>query len=163
LRTDKNPEKNRKIIAERLSPQEIATLEKRDPARLEAVKKMQANAGINSGNETDRPEKLFRCNAGMFSCFISYDGFFRLCRPLVNKKCIYDLKKGTLKQAWEEFAPEILNLASCEKSYHETCGKCKIRNICMWCPASADLETGHLDAHVKYFCNIAQQRHRNCF
>ncbi len=162
LRTDRNGKKNKKIIQERLSPHEIAALEKHDPARLEAVKKMEANAKLNSGAATDSPEKLFRCNAGKFSCFISYDGFFRLCRPLVNKKCIYDLKQGTLKHAWETFAPDIIEFKSFEKSYHENCGTCMIRNLCMWCPASADLETGQLDGYVKYFCEIAKKRHAIC-
>jgi radical SAM protein with 4Fe4S-binding SPASM domain len=161
LRTDRNQKRNQKIINERLSIDEIIKLEKQDPARLEAVKNKRLNIDKKE-KSLSAPEKLFKCGAGRFSCFISYDGFFRLCRPLVNTKCVYNLRKGTLKEAWEKFVPDVLALTSEKKSYRDNCGICKIRDLCMWCPASADLETGELDGHVNYFCVLAKQRYGIC-
>ncbi|MDA3917430.1 MAG: radical SAM protein [Deltaproteobacteria bacterium] len=161
LRTDKDPKKNLKIIKERLSVTDIIELEKHDSARLEAVKKRGFNISKEQKQSTS-PERLFKCGAGQFGCFISYDGFLRLCGSLVNKKCVYDLKKGSLKYAWEEFIPEVLMMTSKKQSYIENCGICKIRDICMWCPASAELETTKLNEHVQYFCDLAKQRYEFC-
>lgn len=160
LRTDRKPKKNKGIIQERLSASQIIDLEKSDPIRLKALKNLD-NKSIDYIKHYSS-EKLFQCNAGQSSCFISYDGIFRLCRPLVHSDCVYNLKKGCLKEAWETFTPIIKKLTSKDQTYNEKCGNCDIRNLCMWCPASADLETGQLDRHVDYFCQIAKKRHNIC-
>ncbi|MDA3788137.1 MAG: radical SAM protein [Desulfobacula sp.] len=161
LRTDKNKKRNQDIINQRLSVEEIITLEQEDSMRMEAVKKECARMDeeIVLGDTT---EKLFQCGAGLSSCMIDCNGFFRLCGSLVNDKCIYDLKKGSLKKAWEEFVPGILNLQSENKIYLDKCGKCSIIDLCTWCPAKADLETNKLDGYSQYFCSIASKRYEFC-
>lgn len=161
LRTDRDAIKNKKIIQERISEDQIANLEKKDPVRLEAVK----TKGITLNQKPVRPYApgtLFHCGLGKFNCFISYDGFFRLCRPLVNPTCIYDLKKGTLKDAWEVFAPSILALTTEKELYKNKCGTCRLRGLCKWCPAIADLETGILDEYLSSFCSQTRKRYDFC-
>jgi radical SAM protein with 4Fe4S-binding SPASM domain len=71
---------------------------------------------------------------------------------------LYDLKKGTLKEAWEKFVPRVRDLRSSRKDFLEKCRRCKIINLCLWCPAHAYLETGEMDAVVDYFCRVARAR-----
>jgi radical SAM protein with 4Fe4S-binding SPASM domain len=113
---------------------------------------------INGGN------LLFSCGAGLSDFVVGYDGYFRLCSSLCHPDCIYDLKKGTIKDARENFVPQIRSLRTDNQEYLEKCSRCNIINLCLWCPAHAYLETGRLDSHVEYFCEVARERQRiiNC-
>jgi radical SAM protein with 4Fe4S-binding SPASM domain len=110
----------------------------------------------------EKPDKLFKCAVGLNSCMVDSKGFLRLCPSLVNKNYIYDLKKGSLKKAWENFIPKVLKLNPQNAAFKETCGKCHLINLCSWCPAKADLETDCLDGFSKYFCSIANKRYEYC-
>ncbi len=157
LRIDRDPDRNRKIIMERLTPDEIVRIENADEYRRDAISKLCEDIGsqpVNAG----KSNKLFRCRAGINSCCIGYDGTFKICSALTNPVCKYDLKTGSLRDAWYSFAPAIRNIKSDKSSFQTKCGKCDIIDLCMWCPAHADLETGCLDIYVPYFCNVAHKR-----
>jgi radical SAM protein with 4Fe4S-binding SPASM domain len=157
LRYDGNPERNREIKSERLSPAEIVALERGDPERRQAIEsncaKLRSQKPYSSVYE-----RLFTCGAGKESCSISYDGFFRLCSSLWHPDCIYDLKNGTLFHAWRDFVPQTRAMCSNRTEFLEKCHICPIRDLCMWCPAHAYLETGELDRPVVYFCELAHAR-----
>jgi radical SAM protein with 4Fe4S-binding SPASM domain len=101
---------------------------------------------------------LFCCGVGISSFSLSYDGKFRLCASLWNPDCVYDLKTGTLEDAWYRFAPVVRQMRSDRREFLETCQSCPISELCLWCPAHAFLETGELDATVDYFCQVAHAR-----
>ncbi len=162
LRTDKNQKKNREIIRQRLTGDEIIELEKQYPERLEELKGFCKSAS-DSHDFKNFPEVIFKCGAGLTSCTINSYGFLKLCIALVRESCIYDLKKGSLKDAWYNFIPEIRALRSNKKTYHDGCSNCRLRSFCSWCPARADLETGELDEKIRYFCSVALKRHDYCF
>jgi sulfatase maturation enzyme AslB (radical SAM superfamily) len=86
---------------------------------------------------------------------VGYDGFFRLCSSLWHPDTVYDLKKRTLKEAWEKFVPKVRDMRSGSKEFLQ---KCSIINLCLWCSAHAYLETGKMDAVVDYFCKVAHAR-----
>ncbi|MBU0693510.1 MAG: radical SAM protein [Candidatus Omnitrophica bacterium] len=157
LRFDHNQERNKEIKSERLSPQEIVTIEKADSRRFGALKKgcdkliMPEAQRINCNH-------LFHCGIGNGSFTVSCDGYFRLCSSLWHTDCIYDLKKGTLKEAWENFVPKVREMRSDNKNFLEKCRKCPIINLCIWCPAHSHLETGEIDKPVDYFCEVAHAR-----
>ena len=157
LRFDRNPARNEEIKSERLLPEEIATIERKDQGRFEVLKK-NCNKLINQGPPHVNCNHLFRCGAGNGSFAVSYDGFFRLCSSLCHKDCIYDLKKGELGKALREFVPSIRDLRSNKEEFLKKCRICPIINLCMWCPARADLETGEMDGMVEYFCKVAYAR-----
>jgi len=101
---------------------------------------------------------LFHCGTGNGSFDVSYDGYFRLCSSLWHPDCIYDLKKGTLSESWQEFIPRVRDMRSNRKEFLEKCRKCELINLCLWCPAHSYLETGQLDTPVDYFCEVAHAR-----
>ncbi len=155
LRLDGCTERNKKIIAERLMPDEICQLEHHDPARR---KWLQAKCGQGEAEAVPGENKLFHCQAGMNSCTIDSTGKLKLCSSFGCDMYSYDLSKGSLQQAWEEFVPEVMRVEPEDPSYVETCGGCSMHDGCSWCPAHAMLETGKIDGHIKYFCDITHKR-----
>ena len=105
-------------------------------------------------------DHLFHCGAGQGSFTVSYDGVFRLCSSLWHPDCIYDLRRGSLREAWEKLVPRVRARRSQDREFLEKCRACSLVNLCLWCPAHAHLETGRLDAWVEYFCRVAQARAR---
>jgi MoaA/NifB/PqqE/SkfB family radical SAM enzyme len=157
LRYDGNPTRNAVIKAERLSHEEIVALEQSDPERFQALaegcdKLILPQSAYSPGNH------LFQCGAGTASFSLSYNGLFRLCPSLWHPDCVYDLKQGSLTDAWRNFVPHVREIRSKKIEFLKTYQVCPLINLCMWCPAHAYLETGELDAPVPYFCQIAHAR-----
>jgi len=157
LRFDGNRTRNQEIKSERLSPAEIVALEQSDPERFDSLNK-ECNALIRPEFAATTCNHLFRCGAGNRSFTLSYDGLFRLCSSLWHPHCVYDLKKGNLTDAWQNFVPRVRDITSARKEFMEKCRVCPLINLCMWCPAHAHLESGELDKPVEYFCNVAKAR-----
>jgi len=157
LRYDGDPVRNEDIKSERLSPQEIVSLERSDPERFEVLKEGCENQ-ITSQIINNTDNLLFRCGVGEYSFTLSYDGMFRLCSSLWHRDAVYNLREGTLSHAWEKFIPKVSNLCSNRRQFLEKCRGCHLINLCIWCPALAHLETGYLDMPVEYFCHVAHAR-----
>jgi radical SAM protein with 4Fe4S-binding SPASM domain len=157
LRFDGNEQRNRDIRAERLSVQEIIAIEQADPERSTAVKKTCAmlEAAIP---EAGQGRHLFQCHAGAESFAVSCNGLFRLCPSLWQRDCLYDLRRGTLAEAWLDFTPRIRAITTDNADFHETCRLCPLMNMCHWCPAHAHLECGRMDERCDYFCRVAHAR-----
>jgi radical SAM protein with 4Fe4S-binding SPASM domain len=157
LRLDRDPARNEMIRSERLSPEEIVAIERADSERFNAMEKGCAKL-IRSEMCDTQCRHLFHCGTGAGSFVLGYDGRFRLCSSLSHPDCTYDLRKGTLNDAWNEFVPNVRDMRSDRSEFLETCRACPIINLCLWCPAHAYLETGELDFHVPYFCQVAYAR-----
>ena len=157
LRFDRDPERNKEIKSERLSPEEIVALERSDPERFQSLEK-ECDKLIMPKFSNISCNHLFHCGAGNGSFNVSYNGFFRLCSSLWHPDCVYDLRKGSLTDAFYNFVPHVRDMRSDRKEFLETCRVCPIINLCMWCPAHAHLETGEIDAPVDYFCKVAHAR-----
>ena len=157
LRYDKDPSRNAEIKAERLSPEEIVALERSDPERFQALERGCDKLIVPQFSHVSC-NHLFHCGAGSDSFSLSYDGLFHLCPSLWHPDCVYDLKQGTLTDAWQNFVPRVRAMPSERKEFLETCRVCPLIDLCMWCPAHASLETGELDAPVGYFCQVAHAR-----
>ncbi|MFH2059633.1 MAG: radical SAM protein [Pseudomonadota bacterium] len=157
LRVDKDEKRNKEIRSQRLKTKEIIELEKNDPDRIIAIKKRCSELSKTNPSKIIS-KKIFKCDAGINSCYVGYDGTFKLCSSLTHKHCTYDLKNGSLSEAWKGFAPSIMSKTSDNKSFKENCMNCDISSFCLWCPANADLEIGELDGHVQYFCDMTKER-----
>jgi radical SAM protein with 4Fe4S-binding SPASM domain len=157
LRVDQDPQRNQDIISQRLSPEEIVALESTDTKRIQGLRKVCRNSA-NPQVLYPKRNHLFRCGIGNGSFAVSYDGIFRPCLSLRHPDCIYDLKRGGVCDAWNNFIPEVKDMRSDRKNFLDNCRKCQLLTLCMWCPAHAYLETGRLDQPVDYFCEIAQAR-----
>jgi radical SAM protein with 4Fe4S-binding SPASM domain len=157
LRYDRNEKRNAEIKSERLSPEEIVKLERGDPERFNALeKKCLRQTRTTSSDVSSAP--LFRCGAGSYSFSVSSKGMFRLCSALWHPDCLYDLRQGSLKEAWEDFTPSVLSKTSDNPEYLNNCQSCPLVDLCLWCPAHIYLETGEMDRISDDFCRLAQAR-----
>lgn len=157
LRFDHNAARNEEIKSERLSANEIVSLEKSDSERMMSLKK-DCDRLIIQEPIDNISNQVFLCSVGINSFAISCDGKFRLCSSLWHPQCIYDLHKGNLIDAWSNFVIKVLDMQSDRKDFLAGCRRCPIINLCLWCPAHADLETEELDEKVDYFCDVARAR-----
>ena len=157
LRFDRNSKRNKDIKSERLSPQEIVAVEQADPQRSQALENNCDKLIIPQFSHINC-NHLFHCGTGNGSFSVSYDGYFRLCSSLWHPDCIFDLKKGTLTEAWQNFVLQVRDMRSNRKEFLDKCRKCPIINLCIWCPAHSYLETGKMDIPVDYFCEVAHAR-----
>ncbi len=156
-RFDGDPGRNADIEAERLTPAEIVALEQGDAERFEAMEKHR-DGFIMPAPASDGCEHLFRCGAGKRNFVVGHDGRFKICQSLLHPEFLYDLRQGSLTEAWKSFVPRVLERASSRADYLSRCAKCPIINLCLWCPANAHLECGELDSPVEYFCRVAHAR-----
>jgi radical SAM protein with 4Fe4S-binding SPASM domain len=157
LRFDANAKRNAEIKSERLLPGEITAIEKEDSERFQALEK-SCDKLINPEFSHINCNHLFHCGVGNGSFTVSYDGFFRLCSSLWYPACIYDLKKGSLAEAWQDFVLRVREMRSERADFLKKCRVCPIINLCLWCPAHAHLESGELDKPIDYFCEVAHAR-----
>ena len=157
LRFDGNAARNAGIIAERLTPEEIVAVERADSERFNSLTK-SCDKLINEDFCHTGCDHLFHCGAGNGSFSVSYDGKFRLCSSLWAPETMYDLRTGTVKDAWVHTVPRVRDLRSADPEFLKTCRRCPLINLCLWCPAHAYLETGAMDAYVEYFCQVAHAR-----
>ncbi len=160
LRLRPNGKRNRQIRNERLSPQEIVAIELGDKERKKGLLKQiceEKKRGEEAGHSYN-DNQLFYCGAGTTSFTIDPYGFFKLCSSLFHPDCVYDLRKGSLREAWEEFVPKVRAMKTEDEECRKKCLSCSLINLCMWCPATAYLECGKLDRHIEDFCQIAHAR-----
>ncbi len=159
LRYDGNAERNDEIRAERLSAEEILALDEADPKRSVALEKKCSTReiAISSQELTDR---LFQCSAGSNSFAVSYNGLFHPCSSLRHPDCLFDLRRGSLAEAWFDFTPRTLAQTTTSSGFLEKCRLCPLMNLCQWCPAHAYLECGRMDEWCEYFCRTAHARAR---
>ena len=159
LRYDGDPVRNELIRAERLSPAEVVAIERADEERFGALLKGCAEGELICPDADEAAcDHLFHCGAGKGSFTVGYDGTFRLCSSLNHPDTVYDLRRGTLREAWEEWVPRVRDLRGSDPEFLAKCRRCGLVNLCLWCPAHAALETGAMDSWVEYFCEVAHAR-----
>jgi radical SAM protein with 4Fe4S-binding SPASM domain len=156
-RFDGDETRNVMIRAERLTPEEIVALERADAKRFKALEK-NCDKLISPDFGHIGCDHLFHCGAGNGSFSIGYDGTFRLCSSLWAPGTTADLRTLRLREAWEKVIPQVRDLRSRKREFLDTCRKCPIINLCLWCPAHSHLETGEMDIRIPYFCAVAHAR-----
>lgn len=157
LRFDGDPKKNQDIKSERLLPSEIVALEQAETKRFLEMQR-ECDELIIPELSKAKTDLIFTCDAGKNRCTIGYNGFFRLCPSLYHPDCVFDLRKGSLVDAWWNFVPKVVSMRSNREEFLKKCRICPIVNLCLWCPAHSHLETGVLDMPVDYFCAVAHAR-----
>lgn len=161
LRYDRDPQRNEEIRAERLSPSEVVALEQADKKRFAQLEKACDALGeggqpvsVPAGDEVP----LFRCGAGKNSFSVGYAGHFRLCSSLCHPDFVYDLRSGSLSEAWERFSHRAVDMTCSRVELRDTCLSCPLIDLCLWCPAHAYLECGDMEQRIETFCHIAHAR-----
>ena len=146
--------KNESIKSLRLKPKEGLKISTR--RRDEYLKDMKEFC-----SKFMRPpkDKLFSCGAGYGGCVDAY-GFFQPCMMLRHPDCVYDLSKGSLRDALTNFFPKLRELKASNPEYLKRCAKCFLKGLCEQCPAKSWMEHGTLDTPVEYCCDVAHTQAR---
>jgi radical SAM protein with 4Fe4S-binding SPASM domain len=143
-------EKNIFIKGLRPSPDDVVTfLSMRQEKYL---KEMREFCSKFMGPPGDR---LFSCGAGVNGGCIDAYGHLQPCILLRHPDTVYNLKKGSLKNAMTNFFPKIRQMKAKNPDYLNRCARCFLKGLCEQCPARSWMEHGTLDTPVDYHCEIA--------
>ena len=146
----RDEKKNEIIRSVRPAPQEgLKFLARRKTSYL---KEMKAFCSRFMGPTAD---KLFSCGAGIGGGCVDSYGQLQLCMGLRHPDTVYDLEKGSLKQAMNHFFPEVREMKATHPDYLTRCARCFLKGLCEQCPGKSWMEHGTLDTPVEYFCEIA--------
>ena len=157
LRVDRDPLRNEEIKAERISPQEIVKLEREDPQRYQALKNQCEQLPSKELPYPLASSSIIYCAAGTTGFEVTYDGNFMLCSSLRAPQTLFNLRKGSLRNAWENHVPMVRAVKTHSQSFLK-CVQCPLISLCLWCPGHAHLETGDLEGSTPFFCEVAHAR-----
>lgn len=143
-----DPVKNDEIKRERLTAGELLSFDKPD-------------IFMERHGEKASDDRLFAgCIENRRVFHIDPYGSMSFCGFLKEPRCRYDLKKGSLREGWEDFIPSLSDKIRGGGEYLDNCGSCSKRSDCYWCPVYGFLEHGRLSAPVGHLCDIAEERRK---
>ena len=153
LSADGDPHRNAEIVRQRLDPQEVVNLDQPDLSYEEAT--------AHEYEHREGDDRLFaRCIAGRRDFHVDPYGGMTFCSFIKDPAMRYDLRKGTLREAWESFIPSLADKVHGGAEYKENCGSCDKRKDCRWCPVYGWLEHGRFSAPVEHLCDVARENKR---
>ena len=151
-----SPFKNRLIRSLRVSPEDGVILARRQGRAY--LQEMRQICGKFMGPPGDL---LFSCGAGHGACVDAY-GKLQPCLLLRHPEMVYDLHKGSLKEALTHFFPRLRKeTRAANPDYLARCTRCFLKGLCEQCPAKSWAEHGTLDTPVEYFCRVAHAQARD--
>jgi radical SAM protein with 4Fe4S-binding SPASM domain len=155
LHCRRDEDKNKTIRNIRPAPQEgLNFLARMKTKYLKEMKKFCSRFMGPTG------DKLFSCGAGMGGGCVDAYGKLQLCMDLRHPDTVYDLKKGSLKEAMSHFFPGVREMKATHPDYLVRCARCFLKGLCEQCPGKSWTEHGTLDTPVDYSCEIAHTEAR---
>lgn len=154
MSSDGNPDRNREIAGQRLSPREVVELDKPDPAYDERMAELEPACSAAAPGD----DRLFaRCIDCRRDFHIDPYGQMSWCSFIKDPALRYDLRKGNFSDAWENFIPSCPEKVRGGNEWRENCGSCESRMNCRWCAVYAYLETGRYSAPIPHLCAVARE------
>jgi radical SAM protein with 4Fe4S-binding SPASM domain len=148
-----SPAKNRRICGLRVTPEQgVAVLERR-PGYRQHLREFCRQFLPSSS------DRLFVCEAGRTGCVDAY-GMVQACVSLRHPATVFDLRRGSLREAFEGFFPALRERRATDPAFLVRCARCVLRGLCEQCPARSWTEHGTLDTPVEYFCDVAHAQAR---
>ena len=133
----------------RLPPEEVVALDLHDEKRIGVWREFWEKFS----GPPPRPETLYQCGAGRQAFHIDSYGQLGVCA--LARTPAYDLRRGTFREGWWEFVPEVL---AQKWSQPVPCQTCELLALCGQCPGWSQTENGCPDKPVEYLCRIAHLR-----
>lgn len=147
-----DPVRNAEIDAQRLPPRNVVEL---DPPDLSSMEQ-EGDGGHPQCPAGD--DRLFAaCIAARRDFHVDPYGKMSFCSFVKDPVMLYDLRKGTFRDAWERFIPSLAGMVLGGEEYRENCGSCDYRKDCRWCPVFGYLEHGRYAAKVEHLCDVAKE------
>lgn len=156
LSSSADPAINAEIKRQRLSPCAVIDLDK---PSLSFEEKMEKETGCGIVKEGDA--HLFAaCIANRRNFHVDPYGKMGFCGFIKDPGLLYDLKQGTVEEAWEKFVPSLVDKVHGSKENQSNCAVCDKRKNCRWCPVYAYLEHGDYSRKIDYLCEVAEENKR---
>jgi len=152
LRSDADTRNNRAIENERLSPDQVSHII--NTYFSDDFKKNILNKNCIKTIAENKNDQIFGCNAGKNSCEVTYDGIAYPCGIYSNPDTGYDLRDGSLADAWHHFFPKAINAHFKNIPQPRKCTICERNDNCLWCPALEFLEKQGSSKNSDYICSI---------
>ncbi|MCK6557273.1 radical SAM protein [Candidatus Binatia bacterium] len=159
-------ERNAEIRRQRLAPADVIALDKPDPSgggdADGTVCAGAPQASCEGGRQEARTDdRLFAsCIAGRRDFHVDPYGQLSFCSFVKDPALRYDLRRGTVREAWEVFVPGVAERARGGSEYVEHCATCALRSECRYCPVYGYLERRRPAAPVEYLCGVARESRR---
>jgi len=150
LRSRRDAARNELILRERLSPAEAAdfTVRRAEDGGKELGEFIARSAAVHG-------DSLFLCYEERGRRAVDAYGTFQYCLQLRHPETVYDLRRGSLREAVVDHAPRLGAMTAQDPEYIGRCGRCFLRAFCLQCPARSWAEHGTLDTPVEYLCDVA--------
>jgi MoaA/NifB/PqqE/SkfB family radical SAM enzyme len=149
----RDPERNAGIARQRLDPRDVVELDKPDLSYEEAQS--------HECEHAEGDDRLFaRCITNRRDFHVDPYGGMTFCSFLKDPAMRCDLRKGTVREAWETFIPSLADKVHGGAEYARHCASCDRRKDCRWCPVYGWLEHGRFSAPVEYLCGVARENKR---
>lgn len=148
--------RNQEIMAQRIPPARVIQL---DPPLVNR-QEQQENLGMDSSRQSvaGKDHRLFaQCIENRRDFHVDAYGGMSWCIYIKDPALRYDLRQGSVQDAWENFIPSMADKVCGDQEWVENCGSCELRDDCRWCGAYAYLETGRFSAPIPYLCEITKE------
>jgi len=151
LSASRNACRNEEIRRQRLDPADVIAL---DPPSLDDDEPRECDCRFSD-------DRLFAaCIAARDEFHVDPYGGMSFCSVIKDPSLRYDLRHGTVREAWEKFIPSLSDNVCGSARYRDGCGGCELRADCRWCASYAWLEHGDFSARVDYLCGLARATRR---
>ncbi len=156
LSSDGTPQRNAEIAAQRLPPHDEIEL---DSPPHPAEDQLPGHGGLEPCfTAAPQAARLFAsCIAAKTSFHIDPYGQMSWCAFIKDPALRYDLRSGSVRQAWEEFIPSCADKVHGGEEWRTGCGTCRKRSSCRWCAVYSYLESGRYSAPLPYLCRMADE------
>ena len=153
-----DPLRNQEIRRQRLDPRQVIRLDKpplSDPGSESGEGQPQDE---HTYCPTEGEDRLFAaCIAARRDFHVDPYGGMSFCGFIQDSALRYDLRQGSLREAWETFIPSLADKVRGGDEYLENCATCELRGDCRWCPVYGYLEHRRFSAPVEYLCAVARE------
>jgi radical SAM protein with 4Fe4S-binding SPASM domain len=153
-----SPTKNAEIVQQRLSPAEVVSLDEPCVTYGERMAEISPTDDAICSLAAAGDDRLFGACISRASGFhIDPYGGMSFCQFIKDPRLRFDLTRGSVKTAWEEFIPSLADAVRGDDEWRNNCRSCENRPYCRCCAAYSYLETRRFSAPAPYLCQIAQE------
>lgn len=153
LSSNADPVINAEIKRQRLDPREVIELDK---PNLSYEEKQEKELGCGARAPGD--DRLFAaCLANRRDFQIDPYGRMTFCGFIKDPALLYDLRKGSVADCWDNFIPSLADKVKGTKEFLDGCASCESRKNCRACPVYSYLEHGDFSKKVEYLCAVAKE------
>lgn len=151
--------RNREIIQQRLSAQEVVAIDPAIPRPEDSEICSYRAKKVASDRNKNIP--LFEsCVMKRQEFHIDPYGKMSFCSFIKNPSLRFDLRNIAFQKIWGEHLPLIAERIQGNDEYDKNCASCDFSSTCHWCAAFAYLETGRFSSPINYLCEIAREREK---